>query len=106
MEIGDHSILCDVPLACLTLRHEWKSPESSRIDTPKHAQLVVEYYRMALEDVGGCWSRPPNIYIYIIISQVAKEQLPKRVKRLSDSDVHVDGFEAYNPNKDHARSSR
>jgi hypothetical protein len=45
-------------------------------------------------------------YIYINISQVAKEQLPKRVKRLSDSDVHVDGFEAYNPNKDHARSSR
>jgi len=86
----------------LTLRHEWKSPESSGIDTPKHAQLVVEYYRMALEDVGGCWSRPPIIYI----SQVAKEQLPKRVKRLSDSDVHVDGFEAYNPNKDHARSSR
>lgn len=47
-----------------------------------------------------------QIYIYMYVSQVAKEQLPKRVKRLSDSDVHVDGFEAYNPNKDHARSSR
>jgi hypothetical protein len=57
-----------------------------------------------LEGVGA--GLQTYIYIYINISQVAKEQLPKRVKRLSDSDVHVDGFEAYNPNKDHARSSR
>ena len=30
---------------------------------------------MALEDVGGCWSWPPKR------KSVAKEQLPKRVKR-------------------------